>query len=102
MRAMTLLRSRAHSSHSKRLARLAQELAAHMGDPFGEVTNMIEKMIFQLMNEQTDEDNHKNWCDQELSKTNTSKVNKEEKISELSVKIESAEATIQELTIKIK
>merc|ERR1719240_2120852 len=99
---MAMLRSKVRSSHSQRLARLVQELGAHMGDPFGQVVNMIEKLIFQLKAEQTDEDNHKNWCDQELSKTNTSKTDKGEKISGLSMKIESAEAKIQELVTQVK
>merc|ERR1719389_910482 len=30
---------------------------------------MIEKMIFHLMAEQKDEDDHKNWCDKELETT---------------------------------
>merc|ERR1719408_1153865 len=31
---------------------------------------MIQKMIFRLMAEQKDEDDHKNWCDLELEKAN--------------------------------
>merc|ERR1719195_2612671 len=33
-------------------------------------------MVFRLMAEQKDEDDHKNWCDQESSKTEASKDNK--------------------------
>merc|ERR1719410_1931955 len=63
---------------------------------------MIEKMIFRLMDEQTNEDNHKNWCDKELSKTETSKDNKEDKIKELSAEIDKLSGTIQELTEDIE
>jgi chromosome segregation ATPase len=69
-----------------------------MDDPFGEVNNMIEKMIFRLMNEQTDEDNHKHWCDQEISKTNTSRSDKENKVEELTAKIDEADAHAGQLT----
>merc|ERR1719221_1702836 len=84
--------------HSRTLAKMAQQLAAHLGDPFKDVNNMIEKMIFHLQAEQTDEDNHKAWCDQEISKTNTSRSNKEDKIEELTSKIEAAAATVADLT----
>jgi len=59
---------------------------------------MIQKMIFRLMAEQKDEDYHKNWCDKELSESETSRENKEEKLKELEDKIEEAKAKIQKLT----
>merc|ERR1711937_449297 len=82
--------------------RLAQQVAAHLGDPFAQVTNMIEQMIFRLMAEQKDEDDHENWCDKEISKTEKSIDDKEDKVEELSAKIEDAEGTIAELTDEIK
>merc|ERR1719359_62193 len=97
-KALNLLRSKARETHSRTLAKMAQQLAAHLGDPFKDVNNMIEKMIFHLQADQTDEDKHKAWCDQEISKTNTSRENKEEKVEELTSKIDAAEATVQELT----
>merc|ERR1719235_2832526 len=75
MKAVNFLRAEARVMHSHTLERLAQELAAHLSGPFDEVKQMIQKMIFRLMAEQKDEDDHKNWCDKELSKTNTSKIN---------------------------
>merc|ERR1719327_2101636 len=59
-------------------------------------------MIFRLMAEQKDEDDHKNWCDLELEKTNTSKINKEDKIEELTAKIDAATAKVQKLAEDIK
>ena len=53
---------------------------------------MIEKMIFQLMDEQRQEDELKAWCDQELSHNNASKVDKESKINARTMKIERADA----------
>merc|ERR1711933_622089 len=68
MRAVQLLRTAAEASHSQAMARLAQEVATHLKDgPFDQINNMIQKMIFRLMAEQKDEDDHKNWCDKELS-----------------------------------
>ena len=41
---------------------------------------MIGKMIFRLMAEQKDEDDHKNWSDKELEKTGTSIADEEDEI----------------------
>jgi len=97
-KALNLLRSKARETKSRALAKMAQQLAAHLGDPFKDINNMIEKMIFHLQAEQTDEDKHKAWCDQEISKTETSQKNKKEKIEELTTKIDAAQATVTELT----
>jgi hypothetical protein len=59
-------------------------------------------MIQRLMSEQTDEDNHKNWCDQELTTNNVSKTQKEDKIALLSAKIEKDTATAQVRTSEIQ
>jgi len=102
MKAVIYLRQQAHALHAQGLARLAQELSTRLGDPFAEVTNMIEKMIFRLMAEQKDEDDHKNWCDKEVKKTETSISDKDDKVVELSAKINDAQATVSVLTEDIK
>lgn len=102
-KAVKLLLSTAHHTKSAALERLAQDLAMHMGEePFAKVNNMIQKMIFHLKNEQKEEDTHKLWCDQELSKSNASKTNKEQRIAELSLQIEAADATIALLTREVE
>merc|ERR1719265_802550 len=63
---------------------------------------MIQKMIFRLMAEQKDEDDHKNWCDMELEKSTESKDDKESKKEELENKIAKAEADTIELAEEIK
>merc|ERR1719248_123782 len=93
-RAASLLRKAAEAAHSKSLRRLAQEISTFDG-PFDKIKAMIQKMVFRLMAEQKDEDEHKLWCDQELEKTNTSIADKEDKIQELTVKIDEASAKIQ-------
>jgi len=102
MKAVQLLRKAASASHSQAMERLAQEIAMHLTGPFDQINNMIQKMIFRLMAEQKDEDDHKNWCDKELSESETSKENKEEKMKELEAKIEEAKAKIQKLTEAIQ
>ena len=59
---------------------------------------MIQKMVFRLMAEQKDEDDHKNWCDMELEKSNTSKDDKDNKMELLNAKIATAEAEVADLT----
>jgi len=99
--ALNMLRQKAKTIHNKAFVKFVTQLSTHMDDPFKVVNNMIEKMIFQLMHEQTDEDNHKHWCDQEMSKTNTSKVQKEDKITMLDAKIENLEAKAAQLTLDV-
>merc|ERR1719305_1229033 len=104
MKAVNLLRAQAKLLHSRALERVAQAVAARLTGPtsergpFDEVNNMIQR----LMAEQKDEDDHKNWCDLELEKTNTSKIDKEDKVSELATKIDEANAKIQQNAEAIK
>jgi len=95
-----LLKLTATKFHSKALQRLATAIAAYDG-PFDIINQKIQKMIFQLMAEQKDEDDHKAWCDLEVGKTEDSKADKEEKLEKLALKIEDVEAEIGKLTEKI-
>mmetsp|Transcript_84341 Transcript_84341/g.219522 ORF Transcript_84341/g.219522 Transcript_84341/m.219522 type:complete len:740 (+) Transcript_84341:43-2262(+) len=101
-RAVTLLRAEARAEHSKALEQIAVAVEKHGDGPFDQIVNMIQKMIFRLMHEQTEEDEHKDWCDQALSKTNASIVDKEGKIEELGAKIDDAVAQAQELLIDVQ
>jgi len=100
-KAVNLLRTEAQKLHSKSFQRFAEQVAARMSGPFDDVNNMIQKMIFRLMAEQKDEDDHKNWCDLEIEKTNTSKLSKVEKIEDLDAKLDDAKATVSLLTTAI-
>merc|ERR1719389_1255287 len=62
---------------------------------FDSIKNMIQKMIFHLMDEQKNEDEHKHWCDKEL--TNTDLM-----ITEKTDKKNDADATITQLAEKIQ
>ena len=44
------------------------------GDPFDKVKKMIKDMIVRLMEEATEESEHKGWCDSELG---TNKITRE-------------------------
>jgi len=102
MKAVIYLRQQAKVLHQKGLERLAQQVSAHLTGPFDDVNQMIEKMIFRLMAEQKDEDDHKNWCDLELEKTQTSLDDKADKMEDLQKKIDDTDATIGDLTEEIK
>lgn len=102
MKAVVYLRQKAAQLHAKALERLAQEVQAHLGSPFDLINNDIQKMIFRLMAEQKDEDEHKHWCDLELEKTQVSIDDKQDKMDDLQAKIDDAEAKIGELTEEIK
>jgi len=101
MKAVALLKQAAKDSNSKALDRLAVEVAAHLKGPFKQVNNMIEKMIFHLMDEQKQEDEHKHWCDQEIEKTNVMKDEKEDKIKNLNAEIKTQTAKVGDLTQEI-
>merc|ERR1719321_2281886 len=81
-KAVNLLRRAATQAHSKALQKLAQEISSYDG-PFDKIKQMIQKMIFRLMSEQKDEDDHKNWCDMETEKSTESKEDKDEKVKML-------------------
>lgn len=100
-RVLNALRQEAARVHSKSFTRFTEQLAARMGGPFDEINDMIQKMIFRLMAEQKDEDEHKSWCDTELSKTNTAIEDKTGKITKLDLEIQADQASAQELGTEI-
>eukprot|EP00746_Dinoflagellata_sp_MGD_P160508 gnl/MRDRNA2_/MRDRNA2_87295_c0_seq1.p1 gnl/MRDRNA2_/MRDRNA2_87295_c0~~gnl/MRDRNA2_/MRDRNA2_87295_c0_seq1.p1 ORF type:complete len:686 (+),score=255.02 gnl/MRDRNA2_/MRDRNA2_87295_c0_seq1:76-2133(+) len=100
-KAVKMLIAEAEKVHSKSLRRLAQQISAHLTGPFDEINQMIQKMIFRLMAEQKDEDDHKNWCDMELEKSTESRDDKAEKKEELTDKIAEAKAKVIELTEEV-
>merc|ERR1719321_14810 len=85
-KAVKLLKTAASKAHSKALEKLAAEIATYNG-PFDKINQMIQKMIFRLMSEQKDEDDHKNWCDMETEKSTESKESKDEKVKMFKKKV---------------
>jgi len=59
-------------------------------------------MIFRLMAEQKDEDEHKDWCDMEIQKSEDNKDHKEERMETLKGKIKDGKATSKELDQEIE
>merc|ERR1719160_1052490 len=99
-KAVNLLKKAATAAHSKALQKLAQEISTFDG-PFDKIKQMIQKMIFRLMSEQKDEDDHKNWCDLETEKSTESKDDKDEKIKVFKAKISEHDTAIKLLVEKI-
>merc|ERR1719473_2090088 len=85
--------------HKKALAQLASQLMTFDG-PFDKLKSMIQKMIFRLMAEQKDEDDHKNWCDLEVEKSTEAKEDKDSKMTRFTKKLEEMDATVKTLIIK--
>merc|ERR1719443_2624962 len=75
----------------KALDKLAREISTYDG-PFDKIKATIEKMIFRLMGEQKDEDEHKLWCDMETEKSTESKDDKTEKVNMFNRKIAEMDA----------
>merc|ERR1719230_2175249 len=95
---VTLLRK----AGKKDLTKLADAIARTQEQPLGsgtfdQIKNMIQKMIFHLMSEQKDEDDHKNWCDTETSKTNKMKTDKEATEAALTTDINALTTEIDQL-----
>jgi len=104
---VNLLRQAASKSKAKELTKLADRIAALSTQTpgsgvFDQIKNMIEKMIFHLMSEQKDEDDHKNWCDKETDQTTKMKEDKEGKRDELQASIDQLTAEIESLSNSIK
>jgi len=98
-KAVTLLRAAASTGHSKALQDLAEQLRTYDG-PLDRVVGsngMIQKMIFRLMSEQKDEDDHKNWCDLETEKNTEMKEDKTIKMRKANNSLRSLDAAIKML-----
>jgi hypothetical protein len=99
-KAVNLLKKAATETHSKSLQKLAQEISTFDG-PFDKIKAMMQKMIFRLMSEQKDEDDHKNWCDLETEKSTESRDDKDEKVTLLKKKVAEHDAAIKKLVKQI-
>merc|ERR1719214_361688 len=100
VKAVNLLRKTATALHDKSLEKLAQQISTYDG-PFDKIKAMMEKMIFRLMGEQKNEDEHKLWCDMETEKSTESKDDKTEKVNLLNHKIAELDATVKLLAKQI-
>jgi len=95
-KAIELITGAGKVAHNAQLLRLGQQLRVAKG-PFKQIKNMIQKMIFHLNKEQTNEDSKKNWCDNELDVTDQQLAEKESQIGKLEAKELQLESRIGKL-----
>jgi hypothetical protein len=96
---ITIVKKLAKEQGSTALAQLASRIAAVMQygaaageDPFGKVKELITGLISKLEAEATGDASEKDYCDEQMSKTEAKKAEIEEDLSKLSTKIDQASA----------
>merc|ERR1719316_712688 len=95
---VSFLSAKAKSMKSKVLLKI---LAAAQDGPFDKVKKMIKDLIVKLMEEATEETEHKGWCDTEMSSNKQTREDKAEAVSTLTANGEELTAKIAKLTNKI-
>jgi len=96
-RVIKLLRTQERRTHSTDLETLVLAVKARSDGPFDKIIQMIQKMISRLLKEQIEENNHKDWCDQEIAKTSDKKDTKKSKVDAQSLDLKSLEAGVSML-----
>merc|ERR550514_480223 len=86
------LAERARATDSSILSLLSQRVAS---DPFKKVTKMIKDMIYKLMEEASEEADHKGFCDTELGQNKITRDSKTEEAASLQADIDELTADIQ-------
>jgi len=94
-RIAAFLEGRATQLNSRVLALASQRVAA---DPFTKVKKMIKDLISNLMQEATEETEHKGFCDTELTTNKQTRDQKTEAIAALTAEKEDLTSTIADLT----
>jgi len=92
---VSFLSQRAKETRSRLLTHLAQRAAA--GGPFDKVKKMIKDMIVKLMEEATEESEHKGWCDTEMGTNKQTREDKADQVSTLTAESEELDAKISKL-----
>ena len=92
---VSFLSQRAKETRSRLLAHLASRAAA--GGPFDKVKKMIKDMIVKLMEEATEESEHKGWCDTEMGTNKQTREDKADAVSTLTAESEELDAKISKL-----
>merc|ERR1719247_802858 len=80
---------------------LLKILAVATDSPFDKVKKMIKDLIVKLMEEATEETEHKGWCDTEMGSNKQTREDKAEAVSTLTANGEELTAKIAKLTSKI-
>merc|ERR1719267_401824 len=92
---VSFLNEQARKTGSRLLSELALSAQAN---PFGKVKKMIKDLISKLVQEATEEAEHKGWCDTELTTNKQTRDKKTEEVNILKSDIDDLEATIAQLT----
>merc|ERR1719482_246035 len=92
---VAFLSARSKSMKSKVLSKL---LAVATDGPFDKVKKMIKDLIVKLMEEATEETEHKGWCDTEMSSNKQTRGDKADAVSTLTANGEELTAKIAELS----
>merc|ERR1719217_1516942 len=92
---VSFLSAQAKSMKSKILLKI---LAAATDGPFDKVKKMIKDLIVKLMEEATEETEHKGWCDTEMGSNKQTREDKAEAVSTLTANSEELTAKIAELS----
>merc|ERR550514_533117 len=93
---VSFLSQRAKETRSKLLTVLASKAAA--GGPFDKVKKMIKALIVKLMEEATEESEHKGWCDTEMGTNKQTREDKADAVSTLTAESEELSAKISKLS----
>merc|ERR1719160_931163 len=93
-RAAALLKEKASTFHSELLATAAMTTGS--GQALVPVIQQLQDLIHRLDEQQHAEQEHKEWCENELAETNRAKTHHEMLVAELKQKIEDSEAVIVE------
>jgi hypothetical protein len=106
---VSLIKKLAKENHSTALAQLASRVSATLRygaasgqDPFAKVKELIVGMIAKLETEAKSESTEKDYCDDELAKTEVKKSELEADISKLTAKIDQAAAKSAGLKTDVK
>jgi predicted nucleic acid-binding Zn-ribbon protein len=92
---VSFLSQRAQKFNSKLLLALATKAKA--GGPFDKVKKMIKDLIVKLMEEATEESEHKGWCDTEMTTNKQTREDKADQVSTLSAQADELSAKISKL-----
>jgi len=98
--AVDFLRKSGKALKSEALTSLAASVTS-AEDPFAKVKTLIQQLIDRLKAEETEEAQHKAWCDEELSTNEATRTSKTEEVEGLYAKIDKAEATSAQLKREI-
>merc|ERR1719324_1367511 len=102
---VNLLKKAGNTKQTKALNKLADKIMALKQTPgagvFDQIKNMIQKMIFHLMSEQKDEDDHEAWCAKELDQTKKMEDDKKDRKDAMQADIDQLNAEITSLSNSI-